>query len=81
MAPLAKVIFATLSVAVVVAATLSLREKSAPVSSPPALTQQQMAELAPQPPPPAQISVPVNDPADLPPPPDDDGDLEDGNGS
>ena len=82
MAPIAKVIFATLSVALVVAATLSLRAKSAPAGSPPALTQQQLAELAPPSkpqPPPAKMTAPVNDPSDLPAPPDDD--PEDGNGS
>ena len=82
MSPLAKSLFATLSVAVVVAATLSLRGKPAP--APPAhLTQAQLAAMAPPAAasPAPRMSAPVNDPADLPPPPADEPDLEDGNGS
>ena len=81
MSPLAKSLFAALSVAVVMAATLSLRGKSAPASRP-QLTQAQRAEVpAPPQPAPPRMTEPVNDPADLPPPPDDEPDLEDGSGS
>ena len=83
MSPLAKSLFATLSVAVVVAATLSLRGKAAPAARP-QLTQAQLAEVSPPPAPPAppRLTAPVNSPSDLPPPPpDDEPDLEDGNGS
>ena len=83
MSPLAKSLFGSLSVAVVIAATLSLRGKSAPAAHP-QLTQAQRAEIpapaAAQPAPP-RLTAPVNDPADLPPPPDDEPDLEDGSGS
>lgn len=83
MSPLAKSLFAALSVAVVIAATLSLRGKSAPASHP-QLTQAQLAEVAPAPaapPAPPRMTAPVNDPSNLPPPPADEPDLEDGNGS
>lgn len=82
MSPLAKSLFATLSVAVVVAATLSLRGKPAPAPHA-QLTQAQLAEMAPPAAasPAPRMSAPVNDPADLPPPPADEPDLEDGNGS
>ena len=82
MSPLAKSLFATLSVALVIAATLSLRGKSAP-APPPQLTQTQLAEMSPAAAPaaPSRMTAPVNDPSDLPPPPEDEPDLEDGNGS
>ena len=82
MSPLAKSLFAAFSVAIVVAATVSLRGKSAPAARP-QLTQAQLLEVSPSAAPPAQprLTAPGNDPSDLPPPPDDEPDLEDGNGS
>ena len=83
MSPLAKSLFAVSSVAVVIAATLSLRGKPAPAPRP-QLTRTQVAEMSPTAPPaaPSRMTAPVNDPSDLPPPPpDDEPDLENGSGS
>ncbi len=80
---LAKVIFISLSIAVMVAGTLALREKPGPAPAA-QLTPAQLAEIGsqPKPDPPKLSARPVNDPSTLPPPPDDDEpDIEDGSGS
>ena len=82
MSPIAKSLFAAFSVAIAVAAAVSLSGKSAPAARP-QLTQAQLLEVSPSAAPPAQprMTAPVNDSSDLPPPPNDEPDLEDGNGS
>ena len=82
MSPLAKSIFAVLSVALLIAATLVLRGGGKPVPAPAHLTSAQLAEIAPQPrPEPPKATQPVNDSKDLPPPPPEEPEIEDGNGS
>ena len=82
MTPLAKLLFAFLSVAIVIAGTIALRTRPSP-SPAGRLTPAQLSEMtpAPKPEPPRAISPKVNDPSDLPPPPDDEPEVEDGNGS
>jgi hypothetical protein len=81
MTPLGKVIFGTLSVAVLVAATLALREKPAPTVSHAQLTPSQLAEMsaptrAPEPPKAASPRDGAGETADPPDP-----EIEDGSGS
>lgn len=49
MTPLGKMIFATLSIALVVGATLALREKPPAAAAPARLTPAQLAEMQPSP--------------------------------
>jgi hypothetical protein len=79
MTPLGKVIFGTLSVAVLVAATLALREKRAPTVPHAQLTPSQLAEMsaptkAPEPP---KAASPRDGETAGPPDPE----IEDGSGS
>ena len=76
-----KSLIVSTAVALVMAATLTLRSKESPAQHP-QLTAAQLAEVrppAPSKPEPPKVSAPVNDPSDLPPPPDEE--IEDGNGS
>jgi len=75
-----KSLIVSVAVALVMAATLTLRSKQSPAQHP-QLTPAQLAEMKPAPSKPeaSRQSAPVNDPSDLPPPPDDE--IEDGNGS
>ena len=82
MTPFGKMIFATLSVALVVAATVALRQKSAPAPAAARLTPAQLAEIHPPPKapePPRALSAPPDD-GGVPAEPDEP-DIEDGSGS
>lgn len=83
MAPVAKWIFISLSVAMLVGATLALRNGTSSPSPAPTLTPSQLAELkpSPAPEPPKATLKPVNDPSNLPPPPEEEPEVEDGSGS
>ena len=76
-----KTLIASTAVALILAATLTLRSRETRADHP-QLTPAQLAEVSPAKPSmpePTRVSPPANDPSDLPPPPDDD--PEDGNGS
>jgi hypothetical protein len=75
-----KSLIVSVAVALLMAATLTLRSKQSPAQHP-QLTPAQLAEMkqSPSKPEASKQSAPVNDPSDLPPPPDDE--IEDGNGS
>jgi hypothetical protein len=76
-----KTLIASTAVALILAATLTLRSRETHAQHP-QLTPAQLAEVSkvmPSTPEPPKASQPTNDPSDLPPPPDDD--PEDGNGS
>jgi hypothetical protein len=82
MTPLGKMILAALSVALVIGATIALRQRPATAPAHPQLTPAQLAEIKPPekaPEPPKAVSVPAHDGADVAEP--DEPDLEDGSGS